>query len=110
MGGITQVADDSDLPPDDGNQCRGEICSGGTPSHPLQPQGTACNQNGGTLCDGMGNCVQCLMAADCPPTGNQCVLPTCSPMHQCGTTNAPTGALCNQSGGTHCNGMGSCVP
>jgi hypothetical protein len=57
MGGTTSVADNSDVPADDGNQCTQETCVSGTPAHPFQPMGFPCSQNGGNHCDGMGSCV-----------------------------------------------------
>jgi alpha-tubulin suppressor-like RCC1 family protein len=39
---------------DDGNACTENICG-----HPPKDQGAPCNQNGGTSCDGDGNCVRC---------------------------------------------------
>jgi hypothetical protein len=30
------------------------------------PQGTTCTENGGSICDGNGTCVQCVSPADCP--------------------------------------------
>ena len=50
------VPDDSDLP-DDGNQCTTDLCAGGVPTHGFEPPGTVCAQNGGSMCDGNGNCV-----------------------------------------------------
>jgi hypothetical protein len=165
-GGTTNSIDSSDVPADDGNQCTAEICVGGTPSHQNRPQGFPCSQNGGTVCDGGGTCVQCTTASQCPGTdtecqqrtctantcglsftpsgtpvatqtpgdchqvvcdgaggttsnvdnsdvpaddGNQCTSETCvagTPSHQ----NKPMGFPCSQSGGTHCDGGGNCVP
>ncbi|MEO8681341.1 MAG: DUF4215 domain-containing protein [Vicinamibacterales bacterium] len=59
-GGILSVHDDSDVP-DTGNQCAVGMCVNGNPSTTFSPAGTACNQNGGSVCDGTGTCVQ-------PPT------------------------------------------
>ncbi len=54
-GHIVSANDDTDAPPDDGNQCT-LACSGGTPNSPASP-GTPCSQGGGTTCDGAGACV-----------------------------------------------------
>src|SRR5262249_33141789 len=76
-GNITANAiDNNDKPADDPNQCTNEVCNAGTPSHPLRPQGTACNQNGGSICDGSGNCVTCSLDTDCP-AGGACQAPKC---------------------------------
>ncbi|HET8539673.1 MAG TPA: Ig-like domain-containing protein [Anaeromyxobacter sp.] len=56
-GGTTSVAQDTDLPADDGNQCTGETCSGGVPAHPNQPLWTPCDQNGGNACSAAGECI-----------------------------------------------------
>lgn len=56
-GSSKSVNDDSDLPADDGSQCTSEVCTAGVPSHPNEPKGLDCNQNGGTLCNGAGACV-----------------------------------------------------
>jgi hypothetical protein len=50
--------------------------------------------------------VQCLADADCPATGNDCVLAQCT-NGACGTTNAPAGTSCNNGNGV-CNGAGIC--
>lgn len=56
-GNSKSVDDDADLPADDGSQCTNEVCNAGMPSHPNEPKGLACNQGGGTLCNGAGVCV-----------------------------------------------------
>jgi hypothetical protein len=56
-GNIVPATDTVDVPVDDGNQCTGETCVGATPSHPNLAPGVACNQGGGTLCNGSGACV-----------------------------------------------------
>ncbi len=56
LGNIVPVIDDGD-PFIDGNQCTDDLCIAGTPVNPPSPAGTACTQNGGTMCDGAGNCV-----------------------------------------------------
>jgi hypothetical protein len=55
-GNVTSVVDDTDVPVD-GNDCTADACSGGVPSNPNLPVGTACSQNGGTTCDGSGSCL-----------------------------------------------------
>ena len=56
-GNTQSVNDDSDLPANDGSQCTNEICTAGVPSHPNKAKGTACDHNGGLLCNGAGACV-----------------------------------------------------
>jgi hypothetical protein len=48
------------------NPCTTGACSGGVPVFPPTAVRSPCNQGGDTLCDGDGNCVGCLDAADCP--------------------------------------------
>jgi hypothetical protein len=57
-GQITSVTNALDVPADEGNQCTDEVCVSGAPSHPPSALGKACNQNGGTRCDGLGDCVE----------------------------------------------------
>ena len=53
---------------DDHNSCTLDSCAGLSGcSFVPGPAGAACNQNGGTVCNPAGTCVQCLSAADCPP-------------------------------------------
>jgi hypothetical protein len=91
-GNITANAiDNTDKPADDGNPCTLEVCNSGTPGHPNAPQGTSCNQNGGSICNGSGQCVTCVNDSDCP-TGGACQTPKCS-AGVCGFVAAPAGDL-----------------
>jgi len=54
-GLIVAVNENTDLPVDT-NQCTNDVCTNGTPSNPPAMTGTACNQNGGTLCDNAASC------------------------------------------------------
>jgi hypothetical protein len=56
-GAIVSVADDADLPADEGNQCTDQACIGGAPTFSPSAAGTPCSQGGGTSCDGAGACV-----------------------------------------------------
>jgi hypothetical protein len=106
-GNIVSVPNNSDVPVDN-NQCTADVCVSGVPSNPPQPSGTACNQDGGRVCDGSGICVACVMNANCPATGNQCTTNVCSGF-SCGIQNLAVETTCNQ-GGTHCDGAGLCIP
>lgn len=55
-GNIINANFDTDLPVDL-NQCTADVCNAGVPSNPVAGAGVACNQNGGTACDGAGACV-----------------------------------------------------
>lgn len=43
--------------PDDGNECTEDFCQMGSGNNEPEPAGTPCMQNGGTQCDGLGNCI-----------------------------------------------------
>ncbi|WP_281316694.1 lamin tail domain-containing protein [Polyangium sp. y55x31] len=64
-GGTSPEVDDSDVPVD-GNTCTSDVCTSGAPSNPPLATGAACNQNGGKVCNGGGQCVQCNTGAQCP--------------------------------------------
>jgi hypothetical protein len=110
-GNIVDVADDTDLPVD-GKQCTGDVCTAGTPSNPKLPAGTACNQNGGTKCDGNGVCAACAVAADCG-ADTPCQKRTCL-LGVCGVSNvAPGTVVANPTVGdcrsNQCDGNGAVV-
>jgi hypothetical protein len=42
-GHVVDVADDADVPLDDGNACTGEVCNAGAPAHPAKAAGAACD-------------------------------------------------------------------
>jgi hypothetical protein len=90
--------DDTDVPVD-GKECTADVCSGGTPSNPPVTNGTACTQNGGTLCY-LGDCVECY-------DNTQCTLPeTCfggGTPFVCGCTpNACDALTCGFATDTKC--------
>ena len=76
-GGTTTMADDTDLPDDDGNACTEPICSSGAPGFSNSAANTACDSNGGAVCDGAGACVQCTTASQCPDTDTECQVRSC---------------------------------
>ena len=82
-GQVVSATDANDLP-GDGNVCTKDLCSGSTPSNPVEAARTACSTSTGTLCDGSGACVQCLVASDCPGgPDTACFTRTCN-AGQCG--------------------------
>ena len=112
-GNIVNNVDNGDLPGDDGNQCTGEICTAGAPSHPAVAVNTACNQGGGSFCSAGGSCVACNAAAQCPGTDTECHTRTCS-ANACGVSNAAAGtATSAQTTGdcqkNQCDGAGNIV-
>ena len=111
-GAIVPVADNTDLPVDN-LQCTSDVCAAGAPSNPPTQSGSACNQNGGTTCNGGGQCVQCVTASTCPGMDTQCQTRTCK-AGACGfsftasgtPTSAQTAGDCKQN---ECNGSGAIV-
>ena len=55
IGNVKALADDSDLPPYDGNMCVETTCSQGSIARNPRMEGTYCGTGG--ACDGMGNCL-----------------------------------------------------
>lgn len=112
-GSITTGPDNNDLPADDGLQCTDEVCVNGMPYHPFSSAGSACNENGGKLCNGGGACVECLAATDCPGMDTECKARTCS-LGQCGVNYEPVNTIVSgQTPGdcktNICDGMGAIV-
>jgi hypothetical protein len=52
MGGTQSMANDTDVPADDGNPCTFDLCEMGTPTHPNLPIGAPC-----TVMGQAGTCV-----------------------------------------------------
>ena len=84
-------------------QCGFSFTANGTPTTQQSPGD--CHEN---ECDGSGNVITVVDDADAPATTEQCAPGVCvqgSPQHQ----NAQRGTVCNDNGGTECDGNGSCV-
>jgi hypothetical protein len=96
MGGEKTVANPSDLPLDDGNDCTDDICNGDTPAHPDKAAGATC-ANG--FCDGMGKCVGCTMDSQCKGLNAACVNGACVACDDGMKNGDETDVDC---GGTHC--------
>jgi plastocyanin len=90
-GAIVNGIDNSDVPVDS-NACTSDVCTAGSPSNPPTGSGTVCAQNGGTLCNGSGTCVQCLAAATCPGVDTDCKVRTCT-LGACGFANTAGGTV-----------------
>jgi hypothetical protein len=54
-GGGVSITDETD-PPDDGNDCTADLCSGTVPEHLPRTEGTMCGPDGTGLCDSAGKC------------------------------------------------------
>jgi hypothetical protein len=60
------VSQDDDTDIDDDHQtCTIDGCSAGMVLHDPNTQGTACTEDGGSVCDADGHCVECNTTADC---------------------------------------------
>jgi hypothetical protein len=108
-GNEAPVADDADLPLDDGNPCTGEACSNGEPSHPALT-GQACND--GQFCNGTDTCSS---GGSCSVhSGNPCpgadqdadCSESCNESTNSCTANDPNGTPC---GSCRSCSSGSCV-
>ena len=97
--------------PVDMNPCTDDLCTGNVPSNPNTMSGAACNQAGGTVCNGSGACVACITASTCPAAANECQVATCT-MGACGIAFVPAGtnATTQVAGDCHvnkCDGAGN---
>jgi hypothetical protein len=114
-GSTMSVADNTDLPVDN-NQCTADLCTNGVPSNPALAPGMPCTQNGGTECDGIGDCVQCLVETECPGQDTACETRTCN-AGTCGLSFATSGTplpAAQQTPGDcqvlECDGSGGTMP
>ncbi|MEM7437073.1 MAG: right-handed parallel beta-helix repeat-containing protein [Myxococcota bacterium] len=96
---------------DDGNQCKsGGVCSsttGNCEGRSNVSAGTACDQDGGSLCDGNGNCVECVSEDDCA-SGGECTETTCV-QGMCMTSASTDGTTCDFDGGPGECSSGTCM-
>lgn len=108
-GNFVDIADDTDLPLDDGNACTDETCSMGAPNHPNTVDGSACND--GDLCTPMDTCQMgaCTagMAITCTASDECHIVGTCDPMTgACSNPAAMDGTTCND--GNLCTQTDNC--
>jgi hypothetical protein len=105
--------------------CSFRVCAGGDCAIEQAASGTTCSEDGGSVCDDGGACVECLVDADCSNgacQSNECVAPTCVDGEQngsetdldCGGSCAPclNGQSCSQASdcdSQFCDGS-SCGP
>jgi len=76
VGGVRTVADDSDSPNADDNECTLETCvAGAVQAMPLVND--PCGGSGEKFCNDSGACVTCIADAQCP-AGNACQARVCS--------------------------------
>ena len=86
-GVVTNAVNNSDVHVDN-ITCTQDVCVAGTPQHPAENAGVACNQSGGIKCDGNGACVACLAPTDCGTT-TFCKTFNCSAAGVCSNTPKP---------------------
>lgn len=111
-GGTKSVDDDADVPADTVD-CILEGCSNGAPSSTDLGPGAQCDDDGGSRCNGTGDCVECLDVSHCPAS-TACVTYTCSSQGACipdfadeGTpAGNPTAGDCRRD---ECDGEGNVV-
>jgi hypothetical protein len=81
--------------------CHASTCSGND-----APAATPCVTAGGTVCDGHGHCVACVVAENCPGVDTACTVRTCT-SNTCGTSTRTVGTAC--APGKVCDANGACV-
>jgi hypothetical protein len=115
-GAVQSVEANGDAPFDDGQQCTGQACVNGTPQFPPATLDTACNEGGGVVCNGAGDCVACNSPGQCGAQGSVCEEATCV-ANACGlapkTAGTPAKAGAQTSGDCQivlCDGSGQPSP
>lgn len=86
-GNVMTSNDDSDVF-DDANACTMDTCLDGNPQHANVPVDSLCTQNGGSVCDGNGTCVECNVSAQCSSgicAATMCLPATCDDSIRNGT-------------------------
>jgi hypothetical protein len=123
-GSCAQVCDSTNTPQYPSYACYFGVCNNCQPGLQNKPAETPCNYNGGKVCDGNGNCAQCVSASDCPTPSNPCQVAVCNPgtyggtcgtqdvadNTQCGTNHVCCSGVCYALGNTtHCTSCTSCA-
>lgn len=88
-GGTRAIADDDDLPPVEETPCAIESCEDGELEVEFADEGDGCN-DGASVCDGEGHCIECNVAGDCPGKDGACAMRTCEE-RECGMAYTPAG-------------------
>jgi len=97
--GQSEVVDDAaDLPAAD--VCMTASCEGGIPNVVPSGAGSPCDQKG-TVCDGAGDCVECLVAGDCGQE-TECKKFACTAGSKCDETDLAKGTLLAQQTPGNC--------
>ncbi|MFO0592891.1 MAG: DUF4215 domain-containing protein [Polyangiaceae bacterium] len=103
-GVLAQVADDTDVPSDDGNACTDDACAQGSPIHPAKPTGAGCDD--GNACTQTDTCKY----GSCTG-GNPKSCPASDPCHDAGACDPATG-LCGspmKPNGAPCDDGDACT-
>jgi hypothetical protein len=91
----------------DDNECTIDSCVATIGCSRVNREERAVCNAGAGLCDGAGQCFDCLDAADCSD-GNDCTTDDCTTAHVCANTLVAAGEPC--AGGTKvCDASGACV-
>lgn len=119
-GGVAEDVNDDTDSPAAANACVTGMCANGTPSPMPTMAGTACDTDGGKVCDGGGKCVECNDDTHCMAdptksscdTGNHiCVPGDCNDSKKNGeeTDIDCGGSMCGKCGdGEDCGGATDC--
>jgi hypothetical protein len=103
-----------DDPRDDGRDCTADTCAEGVPANTPKAAGTPCQQGGGAVCNGTGDCVGCLSDTDCAGQickASSCVPPGCANnVKDGGETDKDCGGPCDPcADNRHCVIGADCV-
>ena len=97
QGGAPVCVEPSDCPGAD-TTCQQRACTDGVCGVVNAAESTACTEDDGRVCDGDGQCVECVQTTDCPDgvcQDNQCVDPQCTDGIQNGNeTDVDCGGTC----------------
>lgn len=95
------------MPVDDQNACTEDICEAGAPKNVPLAAGAAC-ENNNKVCDGAGNCVECVVDSDCssPDTCGGGGMPNVCGCQE--TSCADQGVTCGTTPNTCGGGMMNC--
>jgi hypothetical protein len=100
-GQASSLADNADLP-EDMQECTEDLCQAGMPVNTPR-EGATCAQDGGKVCNGEGECVECISNEQCTQPEEcfgggvpyQC---GCTPRETCATEGMSCGSLQNDCG------------
>ena len=96
--------------PSTGSACVEAVCLNARCATSNAAVETECSDHGGRVCDRNGQCVECVLATDCPAPATSCKVDVCTvDTHTCSTANRVLGVACKENGGTVCDGNGACV-